>query len=129
MSTLWTPSGERPVGPDAPSPGPSAPAGPPPAGDEAAPSDEELRAQIAEVQRELAETPASVVVTNHCIGLFQLGALHLNQQPPNLGEAQLAIDAMGAIVETLGPRLGQEYEALQEALTSIRLAFVQVQNA
>jgi hypothetical protein len=83
---------------------------------------------MAEVQRELAETPASVVIVNHCIGLFQLAALHLNQQPPNLVDAQLAIDAMAAVVENLGSRLGEDAPALQEALTSVRLAFVQVQQ-
>jgi hypothetical protein len=84
---------------------------------------------MAEVERELAETPASVVVVNHCIGLFQLGALHLGQKPPNLPDAQLAIDAMGAVVEGLGPRLGDDYTALLEALTNIRIGFVQAQKA
>ncbi|MDQ4133288.1 MAG: DUF1844 domain-containing protein [Actinomycetota bacterium] len=133
MSSLWTPSGERPI-PDPrdepaaqPPPSPRPPSGPG-QGEEAL-SEEELRAQMAEVQRELAQTPAAVVVVNHCIGLFQLAALHLNQQPPNLPEAQLAIDAMGAIVETLGERLGEDHRSLEEALSSIRLAFVQVRQA
>lgn len=88
-----------------------------------------MLARMAEVERQLAETPAEVVVVNHCMGLFQLAALHLNLQPPKLADAQLAIDAMAAIVENLGPRLGEDANTLAEALTQLRLAFVQVKNA
>ncbi len=83
------------------------------------------------MQQELAairNTPAAVVVGNHAIQLFELARIHLTASPPNLADGQLAIDAMGAIVETLGPRLGEEHQALHEALTSIRLAFVQAQG-
>ena len=83
---------------------------------------------MAEFQRELREAPAALVITNHCIGLFQLAAIHLEAQPPNLSEAQLAIDALAAIVERLGSRLGNEERPLQEALTNLRLAFVEVRN-
>jgi hypothetical protein len=91
--------------------------------------DPEMAARVAEVQRQLVETPAAVVVANHAIGMFQLAVLHLNQQPPNLDEAQLAIDAMAAVVETLGPRLGEEEPTLKEALTQLRLGFVQVRSS
>jgi hypothetical protein len=87
---------------------------------------EDLEAELAEVQRQLLETPASVIIANHAIGLFQLAALHLNQQPPNFVDAQLAIDALGAIVEGLGDRLGQDEDPLRDALAQIRLAFVQI---
>ena len=122
MSSLWTPSGEQPAG------GQSAPGGPqgaPIEGDDAA----ELEAELADVQRQLLETPASVIIANHCIGLFQLAALHLNQQPANLVDSQLAIDALGAIVEGLGDRLGKDEEPLRDALAQIRLAFVQIKSA
>ena len=46
------------------------------------------------MQQELADTPAEVVIANHAIGLFQLAALHLSRQPPDLVEGRLAIDAM-----------------------------------
>ena len=85
-----------------------------------------MAARMAEVQRELLATPAVVVVANHCIGLFQLAALHLDQERPNLPEAKLAIDALGAIVEGLGSRLGQDEGPLRDALTSLRLAFVEM---
>lgn len=129
MSSIWTPSGERPIRPEPETRSEPAASPPPGAGAEAPLSEEELRAQMAEVQRELAQTPASVVIVNHCIGLFQLAALHLNQQPPRLEDAQLAIDAMAAVVEKLGPRLGEDFPSLQEALSGIRLAYVQVKSS
>ncbi|MDQ4098112.1 MAG: DUF1844 domain-containing protein, partial [Actinomycetota bacterium] len=125
MSTIWTPSGERPIRSE-PEPE-SAPSAPP--GAQRAPTEEEVMAEMRAVQQQLLETPAAVVVTNHCIGLFQLAALHLEQNPPKLAEAKVAIDAMGAMVETLGPRLGQEEQPLRDALSQLRLAYVQRQGA
>ena len=124
MSGLWTPSGEQPVGDQGnwEEPAGSAATG---EGDAA----EQLEAELAEVQQQLLETPASVIIANHCIGLFQLAALHLNHQPANLVDSQLAIDALGAIVEGLGDRLGKDEEPLRDALAQIRLAFVQIKSA
>jgi hypothetical protein len=124
VGTIWTPSGEQPVGDEGRG---SAAGGPPPGPGEETP--EELEAELAEVQRQLLETPASVIIANHAIGLFQLAALHLNQQPPNFVDAQLAIDALGSIVEGLGDRLGPDQEPLRDALAQIRLAFVQIKSA
>ena len=93
------------------------------------PSEEELRAHLAEVQRQLLETPVSVVIANHCIGLFQLAALHLEQNPPKLPEAKMAIDAMAGVVEKVGSRLSEEEAPLREALSQLQLAYVQRQNA
>ena len=123
MSTIWTPSGERPVGRDDP---PAASAAPDPEGE---PSDEELAAEMAQAQRELLAAPVAMVVANHCIGLFQLAALHLNQPQPDLEQASVAIDALSAIVEALGPRLGDDESTLRDAVAQIRLAFVQVKKA
>src|SRR5438105_494378 len=92
VSTLWTPEGERPVRSEQPVTDAPADATQP-----TEPTDEEMRAELAEVQRQLAETPASVVVANHCIGLYQLAALHLGLDPPQLDQAQLAIDALAAL--------------------------------
>jgi len=116
VGTIWTPGGEQPVGDE---------------GDQLAqePPPEELEAELAEVQRQLLETPASVIIANHAIGLFQLAALHLNQQPPNFVDAQLAIDGLGSLVEGLGDRLGPDEEPLRDALAQIRLAFVQIKSA
>lgn len=115
MSSIWTPGGERPVGraePDEP----------------AEPAFEEPTAeQLDELKRQLAATPAAVVVANHAMGLFELAALHLSQQPPNLAEASVAIDAMAAVVEGLAGRLGEPEATLNDALAQLRLAFVQIQ--
>ena len=107
MSTLWTPGGEVPV-----DDGRGRPTNPPPqetvdvADDPLAGLSEEERAQaeemaqqLAEAREQIANTPASVVVGNHAMGLYELGAIHLSQQPPNLEEARLAIDSLGALVE------------------------------
>jgi len=129
MSTIWTPSGERPVHrDDTPASPPQATPPPSPGGatGQTEPDEEELAARMAEVQRELLQTPAVVVIANHCIGLFQLAALHLDQQQPDLPQAQLAIDALAAMVEGLGDRLGEDEAPLRDALTSLRLAFVEV---
>jgi Domain of unknown function (DUF1844) len=89
------------------------------------PTDEELES----LRDQLARTPASVVVANHCLGLWELAALHLSLHPPQLDQAAVAIDALGAIVERLEDRLGDEEPTLREALAQLRLAFVQVKAA
>src|SRR5579863_2519241 len=123
MSSLWTPGGERPV-PRADEPDRSEPPGPP-----GEPSEAEMRAQMEELRDRLAQTPAEVVVANHAYGLFELAALHISLDPPQLDQARLAIDALGCLVEGLGPRLGESAGELNTALGQMRLAFVQVQAA
>ena len=134
MSTLWTPGGEVPVDDGRGRP----PAPPPPAAPEqplAGLSEqeraqaEELAQQLAEAREQIAGTPASVVVGNHAMGLYELGAIHLSQQPPNLEEARLAIDALGALVNGLEGRLDEHEATLKDALHQIRMAFVQVSRA
>ncbi len=139
--SLWTPGGEHEVPrerpgdgapPGAPAAGPEGPGGEP-GGDALADLSPEERAQaeamvdeMNEVRRQLAEAPAPVVVANHAMGLYELAAIHLSQQPPHLLEARLAIDAFGALVELLKGRLGPDEVTLTDALTQIRLAFVQL---
>lgn len=115
MSSLWTPGGERPVSPE-----------PAPREEALSQEQEELLAELQTAREQLAQTPASLVVANHAIGLFQLAAIHLDREPPNLDDARLAIDAFAALVEGVPGRLGQEEDALREALAQIRLAFVEV---
>lgn len=81
------------------------------------------------MQSEVASTPASVVIANHAVGLFQLAAIHLNARPPSLAEGRLAIDAMGALVEGLSGRLGEEEQSLRDGLGQLRLAYVQLSTA
>jgi hypothetical protein len=81
---------------------------------------------IQDVRRRLAEVPAEVVVTNHVMGLYELAAIHLAATPPVLRQAALAIDAVACLVDGLGDRLGEEAATMRDALTNIRLAFVQI---
>lgn len=80
---------------------------------------------VAEARQRLAGVPASVVVTNHAMGLFELAAIHLSSEPASLDDAQLAIDALGLLVDNLGDRLGEHAETLAAALGNIRMVFVQ----
>ncbi len=136
MSTLWTPDGERPVRrseppPPPPSAPPIPPGGGPPAGEDApdAPSEEELQSQMAELQEQLAHTPPAVVIANHAFALFELAALHLSLQPPQLDQAREAIDACGALVEGMQGRLGEAEQQLVDGLAQLRMAFVQIRTA
>ena len=113
MSSLWTPGGERPVARPTEEP-------------DLSPEQEQLLGELQAAREQLAQTPASVVVANHAIGLFQLAAIHLDRDPANLDDARLAIDALAAIVEGLKGRLGEEEEALREALAQLQMAYVQV---
>jgi hypothetical protein len=81
---------------------------------------------MEELRDQLARTPAEVVVANHAFGLFELAALHLSLQPPQLDQARLAIDALAALVDGLGSRLGDAGPQLSDGLSQLRMAFVQI---
>jgi len=85
--------------------------------------------EMAALEAELAAAPVEEVIANHCYGLFQLAAIHLGHQPPNLPSARLAIDAFGALVEGLDGRLGAATDTLRDGLAQLRLAFVQISAA
>ena len=87
------------------------------------------REAMEDVRRQLAEVPASVVVANHVMGLYELAAIHLSAIPPDLNQAVLAIDAVACLVEGLGDRLGEGAATMRDALANIRIAFVQIKNA
>ena len=127
MSGLWTPGGNEPSQPPPP-PGPGA--------DE--PSDEELAA-LRELHARLAATPVADVILNHAIGIWQLALVHLGvvtppdeqgrRPAPNLPAAGLAIDALSALVDGLGGRLGEGEEMLRDALGQAQMLFVEVAEA
>ncbi|MGH9095650.1 MAG: DUF1844 domain-containing protein [Acidimicrobiales bacterium] len=132
--TLWTPDGERPIRRESADPTPPPPSQPPaPPGGSTGPGDEptpeEMQAHMDALRDQLAQTPADVVVANHAFGLFELAAIHLSLQPPQLDEARLAIDALAALVEGLAGRLGEAEAQLTDGLSQLRLAFVQVRGA
>ena len=91
--------------------------------------DEELQAELRAMQEQMLRTPAAIVVANHCIGLVELAALHLGQQPPNLADAQVAIDALAGIIDAVGSRMGDNGPALRQALNQMRMAYIEAKNA
>ena len=131
--TLWTPDGEHPVDRERPQ---AQDDGPPQQADPLAGLSPEEREQamamaqeMEQVRRELASVPANVVIANHAMGLYELAAIHLSSDPPNFKEAQLAIDAVTALVEGLEGRLGENEQTLRDALAQLRLAYVQLHSA
>ena len=90
---------------------------------------EDAQNALNDARARLVEVPAETVVVNHVMGLYELAAIHLGAEPPRLGEASLAIDAVACLVEGLGERLGPEIGTLTVALSNIRLAFVQIKAA
>ena len=150
MSSLWTPGGEHPVDRE---PAAGAPGGPSSAPSDADPTlDDEIAAalpegvtlddlspeeraraeqmvkEMAEARERLVQTPASTIIANHAMGLYELAALHLSQQQPDFTQATLAIDALAAVVEGLSGRLDEAEPTLNEALAQLRMAFVQLKN-
>ena len=137
MSSIWTPSGEHPTGSDPPE-GRSTGDFATDDGDLAHPGGEEITpemaAEILRARAELAAVPVIDIIANHAVGLWQLAALHLTPDAspdgsptePRLEDARLAIDALAALVEGLGPRLDPHEESLREALRHLQLAYVQV---
>ena len=147
MSSLWTPGGEHPVDRDTPAaPVGTASTADPTLDDEIAaalpegvtlddlsPEEraraEEMVKEMAEARERLVATPASTIVANHAMGLYELAALHLSQQEPNFAEATVAIDALAAIVDGLEGRLDDAEATLSEALNQLRMAFVQLKGS
>lgn len=140
MSTFWTPSGERPIPRDEPGSSPAAgrrgadrDAGGRDLGagdlrdDDV--TDAELAAELRAMQDQMLRTPAVVVVANHCIGLIELAALHLGQDPPNLADATVAIDALAGMIDAVGGRLGENEAPLRQALNQMRMAYIEAKTA
>ncbi|HMS48741.1 hypothetical protein [Candidatus Neomicrothrix sp.] len=84
--------------------------------------------EMAATRARLAETPAAEVIANHLMGFYELGAIHLSRQPPAFEDAALAIDALRAVLERVGDRLGEAGAVLNQAQTQIQMAFVQVKD-
>jgi hypothetical protein len=141
MSSLWTPSGEHfpknegdgagaqnPPPPASP-PSNSPPRQPPPPDDSIGVPSAEAQAEFDAMRQQLASTPAEVVMANHCYGIFELATIYLSHKPPMLFEARLAIDGLGALLNGVKGRLGEAEPSLLEALSQLRLAFVQLEGA
>ena len=91
--SLWTPDGEHPV-----DQGRSQE--PAPVGDDHGSNYDDLdpeaaarvQEQLAQAQAQLLAAPVDQVVSNHVMGLFELAALHLRVEDPDLEAARLPGD-------------------------------------
>jgi hypothetical protein len=141
--SLWTPGGEVPVNrggdrsptpepaPDPRAEGTSALAGGPSLEDLSPEEREQAEAMIremAQVQQQIAETPASQLVANHAMGLYELAAIKLSQEPPRYADAQLAIDSLAAVLDVASDRLGADANTLRQGLSQLQLAFVELRR-
>jgi hypothetical protein len=73
-------------------------------------------------------TSVADIVASHAIVRWALAVVHLSPpggEAPDLEQAQLAIDASGGLVDGLGPRRSGHEEPLREALSELRVAFVE----
>ena len=131
--SLWTPGGELPVerGGSTPDSGVAGRVGAPDldalSPDERAQA-EAMIAEMADVQRQIATTPAAQLAANHAMGLYELAAIKLSQEPPLFAEAQLAIDLMQAMLDAAGDRLGDDTAPLKQGLTQLQMAFVELRR-
>ena len=131
MSSLWTPYGEEPV-PPAGSDSPPSPGGT--GGGSGGPPDDpgqpELDPeQMREMLARLAATPVEAIVTQFAVELQEITVLHLglaSERPESLASAAMALDAMAALVDALGDRLGPNAEPLRQSVAALRLGFVEV---
>ncbi len=89
---------------------------------------EEMVREMIDTQTRLLEADASSIVANHAMGLYELAALHLSQHEPDLKQASVAIDALAGIVDALPGRLGEAEPTLKDALSQLRLGFVQAKS-
>lgn len=147
LLSLWTPDGERPVSRD-PQPSTAPPtetgAGLTPdvaAALEAAGIDVEsltpqqrqeaaaMMTEMAQVREQLLSTPAVDVVANHLMGIYELAAIHLGENPPNFGEATIAIEALRSVLERLEGQFGENEAVLRKALSQLQMTFVQLKEA
>ena len=103
---------------------------PPGADDDDGPVDEDaLAAEVEAMRAQLANAPVEEVLANHCYGLFELAAVYLSQQPPLLGQARVAIDALACLVTGMEGRLGENESALADGLRNLQMAWVQIDGA
>ena len=112
--SLWTPGGEHQPEPEL--------------SDDEQAQLEAMQAEMAAVREQLLGAPASVVLANHAMGIYELAAIHLTAPSPQLAEASLAIDALAALVEGLAGRLGEPEPTLREALAQLRAAYLEVRG-
>lgn len=118
--------------PSEPTPTASAAAEPPSPPPPEARDGEQAREQVwtpeqeAEAQRmaqEIAGTPSLEWVVNAAVTFANVAATKLELGSPQ--DAQLAIDALGGLLKTVGPRLGEAEAPLRQTLAQLQMAFAE----
>lgn len=84
---------------------------------------------MEEARTRMLRMPAGIVVGQQAVSFSELAAVYLSEQPPRLADARMAIDALAAVVERLGTRLGEAEQPLRQTLNQLQLAFVNASNA
>jgi hypothetical protein len=132
--SLWTPSGEHPVDREPQSqPQPEPERQPQPDPESLEDLTPEQRAQVEEMARQMQEAqaqmlrlPAGTVVGRQAAAFYDLAVLYLSQDQPRLDDARLAVDALAAVTDKLGPRLQEAEQPLRQMLTQVQMAFVEM---
>jgi len=137
LMTIWTPSGEHEIprnSSDSPdqskqvkSGGQAAePVGSGPDGEIDPEVQQQYEEQLAEISQRILETPIETMLAQHFVGLFEIAAIHLSADSPNLHNARLVINAMDGMMSATEGELGNAEEPMQSMLHQIRMAFVSV---
>lgn len=90
---------------------------------------EALARELAATREQLAAAPAEAVVANHLFGFYELAAIHLTAEEPKLTQARLAIDALGAVLDALQGRLGDNELALRDARSNLQMLYVRLADS
>ena len=115
-----SPQSEHPSAAPAAAPSSAAPEGPPGQGVWTPEQEEEAR-RMAE---EMARIPSTEWVINVAVTLANAAGTKLNEGLWDDGG--LAIDALSAIVEKVGPRLGEAEAPLRQTLAQLQMAYAQM---
>lgn len=87
-------------------------------------SDEIPDVDVHEQLEYLRSTTATDLLANHFFVLAQWSAVHLASSPPDLEGSRLVIDAMSAVLDSAGSRLGENLSLYRGALAEIQQVYV-----
>lgn len=88
----------------------------------------QMLAEMGRVRQEMLAVPASEIVANHLMGIYELGAIHLGENPPNFAEATIAIEALRAVLDRLSGKFADAEPVLRQALTQLQQVFVELKE-
>src|SRR5487761_2121508 len=84
----------------------------------------DARPDVNEEIATLRSTPVETILGNQIFVLLQVAAVHLAATPPDLTSAQLVVDAIAAIIQAGGERLGQNVDLSRNALAEVQQVYV-----